>query len=103
MLRQWIQEGVLKSKAGIGMSYAAINKAISKGELYQTSFASIVCTNEQTRDKFEALVQQRRIMDGTTIKVFTNLNTLYAINIACANGKMLRFPDLGNSSVLYID
>ena len=103
MLRQWILAGKLKSKASLDISYGAINKAIADGKLFPTSFASIVCGDEFTRDKFENLVQQRRIMDGTTVKVYKKLNTLYSINMACANGDMLRFPDLGNSSVLYID
>lgn len=103
LLRQWMLAGKIKSKASMDMSYGSINKAIAEGSLFPTTFASIVCKDEAIRDKFESLVQQRRIMDGTTVKVYKGLKTLYSINMACANGEMLRFPDLGNSSVLYID
>lgn len=103
LLRQWMTAGKLKSKASLDMSYGAINKAIAEKTLFPTSFASIVCTDESVRDKFEGLVQQKRIMDGTSVKINKKLLTLYAINMACANGEMLRFPDLGNSSVIYID
>lgn len=103
LLRQMIMAGKLKGKAATGLSYSVINKAIAKRELFPTSFSSIVCTDEATRDKFEGLVQQKRIMDGAAVKIQKKLLTLYAINMACANGEMLRFPDLGNSAVLYID
>lgn len=101
-LRYLIEDGRLKSKKGTGLSYPAINKAIAEGRLFQTSFASVVCTDGTARDKFEDLVGQGRIIDGTGMKVRGYL-TLYAQTKAAADGKVLRFPDLGNASVLYID
>lgn len=103
LLREFIASGKIKSKANTGLPYSTINRKIAKGEYYQTSFASIICTDEAVRDKFELLIFQQRIMDGTTVKVHRGYNTLYAITKACADGEMLRFPDLGNSSILYID
>lgn len=103
LLRQMIASGKLMSKSSTGLSYSVINKKISQKELFPTSFQSIVCTDEAARDKFEALVAQKRILDGAGVKLTKKILTLYAINIACANGEMLRFADLGNSAVLYID
>lgn len=102
-LRQWIAGGLLKSKKATGLTYAAINKAIASGELLPTSFEGIVATDKTIRDKFEGLVNQRRILDGKSIKVHKGLLTLYAINLSCANGELLRFPDFGKSNPLYID
>lgn len=99
----WIKEGKLMSKKSTGLSYAGINKAIAKGDFLPTSYESIVATDKEARDKFETLVNQKRILDGNAVKVNKGLMTLYAINIACANGDMLRFSDFGHSIPLYID
>lgn len=103
LLRQFIAEGKMVSKASMGIPYSAINKMIAEEKLFPSSYSSIVFTNEAARDRFEGLVAQKRILDGVAMRVSKKLLTLYSINIACANGDMLRFPDLGNSAVLYID
>lgn len=103
MLRQWLADGRLIGKKASGLSYAAINKMIASGEFLATSFEGIVAKDAAVRDRFEALVTQKRIMDSKGVKLNKGLLTLYAINISCANGELLRFPDLGHSVVLYID
>jgi hypothetical protein len=103
LLRQLIAAGRVSSKAGLGKDYTAINRMVARGELFQTSYRSVVCRDAEARDRFEQLVRQGRVLDGTAVRVQKGYLTLYAVNMACASGEMLRFPDLGHGSVLYID
>lgn len=103
MLRLMLMQGRISSKVATGLNYGAVNKAIAEGRLFQTSFASIVCSDAETRDVFEDFVRKGRIMDVTAVKVQMGLLTQYAITKAAADGRFLRFPDFGNSCVLYID
>lgn len=102
ILRRRKEEGRIMSKRELQMNYGKVNRAIGKGELYQSSFEALVCTDVETRDLLEEWHSEGRVMDMAMIKARTMYTTAYAVNIACANGDMLRFPDFGKSKVLYI-
>lgn len=102
MLRHWIETGDVACKRDLPFGYGKINRAIGKNELFQSSFEELVFRNERYRDMLEAWKSDGRVMDLAMVKASTRYTTAYAVNVACANGKMLRFPDFGKSKILYI-
>lgn len=101
-LDEWAESGLLCSKRGTGFDYTAIKRMIGTGELYATSYENIVARSEEVRDEFEGYVRDGQIMNAAAVMARTGLTTAYRINLACAEGQLLRFAKLGNGAVLYI-
>lgn len=102
LLGEWSERGLLCSKRSTGLDYSAIKRAIGRGELFATSFENVIARTAEVRDEFEGLIREDRVMNTASVMARTPLTTSYKINIACADGEMLRFSKLGNAAVLYI-
>lgn len=101
-LSSWVDEGLLCSKRSTGIDYASIKRAIARGELFATSFDNVVTRDIDVRDAFERLVIDGRLMNASSVMARTGLTSAYKINLACADGDMVRFGKLGNGCVLFI-
>lgn len=101
-LQKWADSNIMLCKSKSGHTLTEINKMIADEALFATSFESIVFTNKKARDEFEDYVKSSRVQNMHTLKARTNLLTLYAITMACANGEYLRFAALGKTAILYI-
>src|SRR5574344_168406 len=102
LLRRWIQDGVIVTKRSTGLPAGQINKKFAEREYFASVFKSIVVQDERVRDELEALIAQHRVLDINACRIHTNLLTLYQVNIAAANGEIIRIPDLGGKVTLYV-
>lgn len=101
-LDEWAESGLLCSKRSTGFDYTAIKRMIGSCELYATSYENVVARSKDVRDIFEKWVSEGRVLNTTGVMARTGLTTAYKINLACAEGELLRFSKLGNGAILFI-
>ena len=102
LLRRWIKDGSIVTKRSTGLTAGQINKKFADKEYFATAYKSIIAKDERVRDEFEELVAQHKILDLNACRIHLNLLTLYQVNIAAANGDIVRVPDLGGKVTLYV-
>ena len=104
MLTKWMNEGRITSKTLMGKQYYSIKQKIAERKIFYTSIDSVLVTDEDAQNIFEALHDAKRIMtrEEVTIQSGNILATAYAINREVKDGGLLRFDLLGRSAILYI-
>lgn len=102
---EWIKtcianaELVLRSGQG---SRTEISNAIKDGLLYPTSFASIMATSAEIRDKFEHYIDAGRIFDTIRLSARKGLTTDYLVKKSVSAGEIDRIDDFGSAIGLYV-
>ena len=103
-LREYVKEGKLLSKKMTGKTtYHAVDRAIQKGVYFVTPYRSVVATDKDTREWFNGMVNEGRIMDFLQVQMRKELLTNHDVHKACMRGEMIKFDDFGKGCVLYID
>lgn len=103
-LREYIQGGVLLSKAQNGAYYHGFDRKAHKGELFYTEFDSILAIDLETSEKFNSLFWNHRIMKSGNVKCkHRELTNDHLIQKACMRGEMIKFDEFGKGCVLYIE
>lgn len=104
MLTNWLNQGRMTSKTLMGKQYYSIKQKISDKKIFYTSINSVLVSDEDAQNIFEALHDAKRIMtrEEVTIQSGNILATAYAINREVKDGGLLRFDLLGRSAILYI-
>lgn len=101
-VQEWIDRGHLVTRSEQGIR-SQIAKKVKTGELFPTSYAGIMATNEKVRDAFEHYVNTNRIMDVNKVAVRKGLYTEHSINKACEKGELVRVAAFSNTLTLYVD
>lgn len=104
MLTNWLNQGRMTSKTLMGKQYYSIKQKIADRKIFYTSIDSVLVSDEDAQNIFEALHDAKRIMtrEEVTIQSGNILATAYAINREVKDGGLLRFDLLGRSAILYI-
>lgn len=101
-VQAWIDSGYLVPRSEQGIR-SQIAKKVKSGELFPTSYAGIMATNEKVRDAFEHYVDTNRIMDANKVAVRKGLYTEHAVNKACEKGELVRVAAFSSTLTLYVD
>lgn len=101
LIKSWIGNGLLVLRTEQG-DRSDVARAIKKGRLFPTSFASIMATDESVRDEFEHCIDANRIMDSNRLASRMGLTTIFARNRAVQEGKITKIDDFGTNVALYV-
>lgn len=101
-LSKWVKEGRLTSRTYANMKSYDTIKMLEQGELLRTSISFILVSDPEVQAEFEVLVANGSVMCASQVGMKMGLHTAYAIKLACENGDILKFNDLGRWSILYI-
>lgn len=107
-MRQWIADGKMFSAAMLnrgGLSPHDQNRKCASGELFRSRHGAILFTEDALRKQFELWMygDKKCVYTLADLDSLKGLTKLYDVNKACANGRFLRFDDLGKSATLYIE
>ncbi len=96
-LKQWIDDGKIMSKKQTGKTYAEVARRIKKGFYFVTRVKSIITTDEETQEAFNAMHERKELFWFFVLQLeYEQYKTLYSANMAAANGEFLRFNGFGN-------
>lgn len=96
----WANNGFLVLRSDMG-GKTAVAKKIKAGELYPTSYGSLLATCEEVRDAFEYYYSNGLIMDSNKLAASQGYTTRFAIQKACDRGDIKRVDCFGDKIGLY--
>lgn len=96
-LQQWIDGGKMTTKRQTGKAYAEIDRRIAKGEYFLTKVKSILATDKETQEAFNAMCERKEVLSFLDVQLaYPQYKTQYSVNKAAANGEFLRFDNFKN-------